>query len=55
MEARAIVIVEDDEPVARLLQEVLNDEPSYWAAPARDRAAGSWTCRRPARWPARRR
>ena len=36
MEAGAIVIVEDNEPVVRLLHEALIDEPNYGAAPMRE-------------------
>ncbi len=38
METVAIVIVEDNEPVARLLQEVLNDVPGYGAVTVLDAA-----------------
>ena len=38
MDTAAVVIVEDNEPVARLLQEVLNDEPGYGAVTVRDAA-----------------
>ena len=38
MDTKAIVIVEDNEPVARLLQEVLNDVPGYGAVTVGDAA-----------------
>jgi DNA-binding response OmpR family regulator len=38
MTTKAVVIVEDNEPVARLLQEVLNDEPGYGAVTVGDAA-----------------
>ena len=46
MDTKAIVIVEDNEPVARLLQEVLNDEPGYGAVTVRRRRAGPGRHRR---------
>lgn len=38
METRAIVVVEDNEPIARLIQEVLNDVPGYGAVTVPDGA-----------------
>jgi DNA-binding response OmpR family regulator len=38
VDTKAVVIVEDNEPVARLLQEVINDEPGYGAVTVRDAA-----------------
>jgi DNA-binding response OmpR family regulator len=38
VETKAIVIVEDNEPIARLLQEVLNDVPGYGAVTVLDAA-----------------
>jgi DNA-binding response OmpR family regulator len=38
MDTKAIVIVEDNQPVAELLQELLNDVPGYGAVTVRDAA-----------------
>ena len=38
MDTRAIVVVEDNDPIARLIQEVLNDVPGYGAVTVPDGA-----------------
>lgn len=38
MDTKAIVVVEDNEPIARLIQEVLNDVPGYGAVTVGDGA-----------------
>lgn len=40
METKAIVVVEDNEAIARLIQEVLNDVPGYGAVTVGDGALG---------------